>query len=183
MIPLPAQPTPGSGPPASTHRIPLYPVKTMSDRESAASPLVRTRSITVGMNFPCISILVLSRLGSQPIWRIESPLAESAAERLADVVDFPMPPLPYRAICFITVPMDRQFILDLLMLTKVNLCWIGQSRCAGTRGLYHSGGPAPSPEGRTRSEVFWEDRSNHVIQWTRRRQCSSSLPAAASLSG
>jgi hypothetical protein len=33
----------------------------------------------------------------------EIPLPESAAERLAEVVDFPIPPFPYRAICFIVV--------------------------------------------------------------------------------
>jgi hypothetical protein len=32
---------------------------------------------------------------------MSSPISESAAEMFAEVVDFPIPPFPYRAICFI----------------------------------------------------------------------------------
>ena len=62
--------------------------------------------MTVGINTPCISIRVLSRLGSQPICRMESPMPESAADMFAEVVDFPIPPLPYRATCFIRILWD-----------------------------------------------------------------------------
>jgi hypothetical protein len=32
---------------------------------------------------------------------MSSPISESAADIFAEVVDFPIPPFPYRAICFI----------------------------------------------------------------------------------
>jgi hypothetical protein len=59
--------------------------------------------MTVGIKLPCISIRVLSLFGSHPIWRTSNPCMESAAERFAEVVDLPIPPFPYRAICFIMI--------------------------------------------------------------------------------
>ena len=54
-------------------------------------------SITVG-TMRWVSVKVLSCLGSQPICRTRFPSLEKAAERLEEVVDLPMPPLPYTAI-------------------------------------------------------------------------------------
>lgn len=50
-IPLPAQPRPGVGPPASTQRTPLYPTVIISSKETAL-PLERKRSRTVFTMFP-----------------------------------------------------------------------------------------------------------------------------------
>ncbi len=92
MMPRPAQPTPGSGPPASTQRMPLKPVYTMSS-VATRFPL-RSVSSTVGMNCPPRSVLVESLFGSQPTCSTFNPPSESAALIFEEVVDFPMPPLP-----------------------------------------------------------------------------------------
>ena len=50
-------------------------------------------SITVG-TILWVRVKVLSCLGSQPIWSTRLPSFEKAADRLDDVVDLPIPPLP-----------------------------------------------------------------------------------------
>ena len=50
-------------------------------------------SITVG-TILWVRVNVLSCFGSQPICSTRLPSFEKAAERLEDVVDLPMPPLP-----------------------------------------------------------------------------------------
>ena len=54
-------------------------------------------SITVG-TICLVRVKVLSCFGSQPICNTRLPSFEKAAERLEEVVDLPMPPLPYTAI-------------------------------------------------------------------------------------
>ena len=50
-------------------------------------------SITVACNRP-VRVNVLSCLGSQPICNTRLPIMEKAADRLEEVVDLPIPPLP-----------------------------------------------------------------------------------------
>ena len=50
-------------------------------------------SITVG-TIMWVRVKVLSCFGSQPICSTRFPSLEKAAERLDEVVDLPMPPLP-----------------------------------------------------------------------------------------
>ncbi|VVB63589.1 Uncharacterised protein [uncultured archaeon] len=96
MIPRPAQPTPGSGPPTSMHLTPLYPLKTTSD--SAISPPRWIRSIMVGILRPT-RVMVESLFGSQPTTRTLCPSSAHAAAMLEAVQDLPIPPLPYMATC------------------------------------------------------------------------------------
>ena len=49
--------------------------------------------MTVGVSV-LVRVKVLSCLGSQPICSTRLPSLEKAADRLDDVVDLPMPPLP-----------------------------------------------------------------------------------------
>ena len=44
-----------------------------------------------------VSVKVESCFGSHPIWITRLPRCANAAERLEEVVDLPMPPLPYTA--------------------------------------------------------------------------------------
>ena len=99
-MPRPAQPSPGVGPPASTHTTPPKPSRAMSDRVKS---FFRSRMScrAVGIFSPCVRRTVESAFGSQPICITRSPFSLSAAERLDTVVDFPMPPLPYTAILII----------------------------------------------------------------------------------
>ncbi|CLR19699.1 Uncharacterised protein [Mycobacterium tuberculosis] len=91
-MPRPAQPTPGTGPPDSTHSTPVLLDTTRSS--SSASPFCRRVSNTVGMGVPPVKLRVESALGSQPICSTISPMAANAAATLDTVVDLPMPPLP-----------------------------------------------------------------------------------------
>lgn len=54
----------------------------------------------VGKGLPPISMLVESAFGSHPICITLYPRLAKAADTLAVVVDFPIPPLPYIAIFF-----------------------------------------------------------------------------------
>ena len=65
MMPRPAHPTPGSGPPDSTQTIPLNPFLRMSS-SSTSSPSERRVSRTVFWDRPPRSRRVESALGSQP---------------------------------------------------------------------------------------------------------------------
>ena len=91
MMPLPAHPLPGLGPPHSTQRTPLRPSWTRSP--SSASGSSRMTSRTVGMR-PPVRARVESAFGSQPICITLRPDSARAAETFPTVVDLPMPPLP-----------------------------------------------------------------------------------------
>ena len=88
IIPRPAQPVPGSGPPASMQRTPRLSVKAISPEAPVLS-----WSRTVGMRRP-IRLRVESALGSQPTTATRFPAWAMAAARLDTAVDFPMPPFP-----------------------------------------------------------------------------------------
>ena len=64
ITPRPAQPTPGSGPPLSTHKISLYPFTTISS--SPGFLLFLSVSTTVGILLPH-NVRVVSAFGSHPI--------------------------------------------------------------------------------------------------------------------
>ena len=102
MMPRPAHPTPGMGPPASTHSTPSSARRTTSS--SVGVPPARMRSSTVGTCVPPGCSAVESDLGSQPICMTVWPRPARAAARLQVVVDFPMPPLPYIASRYIASP-------------------------------------------------------------------------------
>ena len=91
MMPRPAQPTPGLGPPHSTQSTPPLPSKTMSSSSGSGLSLIVSR--TVGILRPA-TILVESALGSHPICITFSPRPARAAETFPTVVDFPIPPFP-----------------------------------------------------------------------------------------
>ncbi len=93
MMPRPAQPTPGSGPPDSTQVVFMKPTLTMSS-SSRSSPSVRRVSRTVFCDSPPRRRRVESALGSQPTTMIFLPASASPATVFWVVVDFPMPPLP-----------------------------------------------------------------------------------------
>ncbi|MCW3130173.1 MAG: hypothetical protein N2V75_08775 [Methanophagales archaeon] len=105
ITPRPAHPTPGSGPPLSTHKTPLYPSWTTS---SIVMDLLSTRSLTSNLLIPfslitsrTVSISVSPRrlrvqsaFGSHPIIITFKPASAYAAARFDAIVDFPMPPFP-----------------------------------------------------------------------------------------
>ena len=95
MTPRPAQPTPGSGPPDSTHFTSPYPtlIRRRASRSSTV-PRSRTRSITVACAFAWRMRRVESALGSQPTIITFFPSAASPATVFCVVVDLPMPPFP-----------------------------------------------------------------------------------------
>ena len=67
MIPRPAQPTPGSGPPDSTHLIPRKPViTTSSSSKSSTEPLSAAKCSTVVWALQWRINRVESALGSHP---------------------------------------------------------------------------------------------------------------------
>ena len=92
MMPRPAHPTPGTGPPASTHSTPSSATRTTSS--SVGAPPCRMRSSTVGTAVPPGCKAHESDLGSHPTCMTVAPVPASAAARLHVVVDLPMPPLP-----------------------------------------------------------------------------------------
>lgn len=97
MMPLPAHPTPGSGPPDSTQEMPWYPVRTTPSNVAPTSALrdwLRTCSSTVSWNSSPVRSDVQSAFGSQPTTRSLLPSSAKAAATFWLVVDFPMPPLP-----------------------------------------------------------------------------------------
>lgn len=91
-MPLPAQPVPGTGPPASTQQTP----EGLRNRKSSSlsPPPLRITSSTVSIRFPLLWLIVESALGSQPIWNTLYPSFASAEATLDTVVDLPIPPLP-----------------------------------------------------------------------------------------
>ena len=102
MTPRPAHPTPGSGPPDSAHLMPLKPVRSTSlTSRSSTVPRSLARSITVVCAFAWRISLVASALGSQPTIMHLYPACERPATVFCVVVDLPMPPFPYTAICLI----------------------------------------------------------------------------------
>ena len=92
-MPLPAQPIPGVGPPASTHNIPLYPSTTISFN-SKSSFFLRTKSKTVFISLPLCRFVVESAFGSHPICITFNPFLDKATDRFEIVVDLPIPPFP-----------------------------------------------------------------------------------------
>ena len=80
IMPRPAQPVPGSGPPASMQRTPRLSVKAISPEAPGMRRPIRPR--------------VESALGSQPTTATRFPAWAMAAARLDTAVDFPMPPFP-----------------------------------------------------------------------------------------
>ena len=95
MTPRPAQPTPGSGPPDSTHFTSPYPtLSTSPSSRSSTVPRSRTRSITVACALACRMRRVESALGSQPTIITFLPSEASPATVFCVVVDLPIPPLP-----------------------------------------------------------------------------------------
>ena len=71
-MPLPAQPTPGVGPPASMHRTPLNPVNTIS-LYFQIIPFAFICSNTVGIPLPPIKFLwnlILGRNLSAPLYNL-----------------------------------------------------------------------------------------------------------------
>ncbi len=81
------------------HCTPPYPSNMKSSGRSSSEWKFTdsSTSMTVGTIF-FVNVKVLSCLGSQPICSTRFPSFENAAERFDDVVDLPMPPLPYTAI-------------------------------------------------------------------------------------
>ena len=106
MIPLPAHPTPGVGPPASTQMTPQAPFTAISSSVKLF-PFSRIRSSTVFIllspETPPRRARVESALGSQPICITVYPSFARATATFDTVVDLPMPPFPYIAIFFILV--------------------------------------------------------------------------------
>ena len=100
IFPPPAHPTPGSGPPASTHLTPRWRVNMRAKRGIFASPRARTRSIPSGTNRPCMGTACCPVSHFDRYWRISNPSRRALADKLADVVDFPIPPLPYKGHLF-----------------------------------------------------------------------------------
>ena len=94
MMPRPAQPTPGRGPPASTQRTPPLPSTTMSSSLSSDLCFVRRSESTVSIFAPPRRSAVESAFGSQPTSITLRPSCASASATFAAVVDLPMPPLP-----------------------------------------------------------------------------------------
>ena len=94
IIPLPAQPTPGSGPPVSTQVIPLNPAWTISSSLISSISQARTLSKIVSLHMCPKSNRVESFFGSQPIWQTFFPIRLNAAETFDAVVDLPIPPFP-----------------------------------------------------------------------------------------
>ena len=92
-MPRPAQPTPGSGPPDSTHQVPLKPPLRMS-ASSTSSPSSRRVSRTDFWARPPSSRRVESALGSQPTTMTFLPISARPATVFCVVVDLPMPPFP-----------------------------------------------------------------------------------------
>ena len=90
ITPLPAHPTPGSGPPDSTHLTSPYPLNKMSSMD--ASFLFFKISSIVGILSPT-NVRVVSALGSQPITSTFLS-SEWAAAMFDTMVDFPIPPFP-----------------------------------------------------------------------------------------
>ena len=90
ITPLPAHPTPGSGPPDSTHSTSPYPRNRISS--VVAFFLFFIISSIVGILSPT-SVLVVSAFGSQPITSTFLS-SECAAAMLETMVDFPIPPFP-----------------------------------------------------------------------------------------
>ena len=95
MTPRPAQPTPGSGPPDSTHFTSPNPtfMTSLSSRSSTV-PRSRTRSITVACALAWRMSRVESALGSQPTIMTFLPSEARPATVFWVVVDLPMPPFP-----------------------------------------------------------------------------------------
>jgi len=88
ITPLPAHPTPGSGPPDSTHPTSPYPVNSISSVD--ASFLIFKISSIVGISYLIVCVWCL-------LWdRILLPAhflsVECAAAMLETIVDFPIPP-------------------------------------------------------------------------------------------
>ena len=65
------------------------------------SPFSRSASSTVRGFLPPNRFCVESAFGSHPICITRSPFCANAADRLEAVVDFPIPPFPYKAIFII----------------------------------------------------------------------------------
>ena len=91
ITPRPAQPTPGSGPPLSTHCMFLKPVNTKSS--FSGFRLSFNVLTTVGILLP-YNVRVVSAFGSQPITRQFKSSFAHTADKLATVVLFPIPPFP-----------------------------------------------------------------------------------------
>ncbi len=116
MMPRPAHPTPGGGPPASTHNTPPYPAKTMScSLRTSLFALMLSR--TVGIFLPPMRFVVESALGSQPTCITRKPPAAKAAAKFDVVVDLPMPPLPYMAIFLIRyLPIEYAYAVIMIQI-------------------------------------------------------------------
>ena len=111
-MPLPAHPTPGVGPPASTHMTPQAPFTAISSSVKLF-PFSRIRSSTVfillSAETPPRRAKVESALGSQPICITVYPSLARATATFDTVVDLPMPPFPYIAIFFICTALPFLF--------------------------------------------------------------------------
>ena len=93
IIPRPAHPTPGSGPPDSTQRVPPYP-SFMIRSNSISSPSSRMVSSTVFCAKPPNNKRVESAFGSHPTTITFFPCSTKPAVKFCVVVDFPIPPFP-----------------------------------------------------------------------------------------